>query len=1123
MQNFAATHIEFQVLKVCKGRVWRGSVPTLELYGVTRTGESLTLIVPGFRPYFYLGLVDSTVPDLDHFKETLNGLVSQHAAQAALSRGWSYEPRDHVIDVTLTEPRYDLADAFEPRPFLRISFATPSDAFTALKCFPHPSLGPYYQLYESHVPYDLRYMIDVGLSGASWAIVPNSHLRPAHGLNAYTERTWIVNTPDSITPHPQPPATNAPMRVLAFDLECLGLKAEHHPIIQISAVECTFDGRVLHQRLFCVGTCDPITDVDVRSFVREKDMLEAFSLYLRAYDPQVITGYNIRAFDLPFVIDRMRLLEIPDGLRALGVTPGVVTSYETRKFESAARGTRYVNTIPLPGRSIIDAMELIMRENNLRSYTLNHVSEVFLKAHKDDVHYTLIPKLQAGSSADRARLGRYCVKDSLLVAQLIAAKKLVINDLALSAVTGVQLEEVMARGQQFRVSALIVRRGELAGRRTLMPSRSHTDDALKLLDPLGEGIEGGEGEDEGESDDEPDPDAPPSTASVSSTGKGYQGATVLSPLIGFYTEPVATLDFASLYPSIMMAHNLCYSSIVTPAQSALLGEGVAVRAGNGTLFRTDRVGVLPSILRYLLGARKAVRASMKSVTDPSELAIKNGMQLAFKVVANSVYGFTGTESGILPCKAIASAVTDYGRAMIETTRATVESKYGNVHVVYGDTDSVMCKITPPTDLTTQMERIQYALTLGQEMADVVTATCFRDPIKLEFEKVYCPYLLQRKKRYAGLYWTKASAPDKLDVKGLETVRRDIVPFVSTTLKETLEYIVRHSDVEGAIRYVHTRILQLRTDQVAPSELIASKRLAENYVNPGSQPHVAVVAKMRGRDLASAPKVGDRVPFIITTPASRDKAAQGVSARAEDPMHVLQMRLPVDTDYYMARCLEPPLTRLFSPLLAQPAINARFGRPCGLCIRDHLEPEEFCAPCKTRYRAIVKAVLHDKVRAVLFRGDHMQHKKVPPPVLGTASASANILRFAVRLETCVGCRAPIPPPPPPPPPRPDAPPVFSFDTTHATPAQGLCKACSPRADEIRRRVHADWMDALDLVARTRGVCVACAKSEEAADGCANKDCSIFYTRVHERNKAGEAGDRARRVGCRRVRIEVGIEG
>lgn len=140
-----------------------------------------------------------------------------------------------------------------------------------------------------------------------------------------------------------------------------------------------------------------------------------------------------------------------------------------------------------------------------------------------------------------------------------------------------------------------------------------------------------------------------------------------------------------------------------------------------------------------------------------------------------MYGFTGAQVGQLPCLAISSSVTSFGREMIEATKQYVLEKYTKANgyefdsdVIYGDTDSVMVKFGT--------NDIAEAMRLGKEAAAYVS-TKFITPIKLEFEKVYCPYLLMNKKRYAGLYWTRPEKHDKMDCKGIETVRRDSCQLV----------------------------------------------------------------------------------------------------------------------------------------------------------------------------------------------------------------------------------------------------------------------------------------------------------------------------------------------------------
>jgi len=247
-------------------------------------------------------------------------------------------------------------------------------------------------------------------------------------------------------------------------------------------------------------------------------------------------------------------------------------------------------------------------------------------------------------------------------------------------------------------------------------------------------------------------------------GVAYEGATVLEPKAGFYEQPIATLDFASLYPSIMMAHNLCYCTLVPKGQQEGLPPSELTRSPSGDVFVKPSLarGILPEILEELLGARKRAKADLKKATDPFERAVLDGRQLALKVSANSVYGFTGAVVGKLPCLEISASVTAYGRQMIEHTKALVMERFtaangyaSDADVIYGDTDSVMVNF--------RVDSVAEAMRLGREAAEAITAT-FLKPISLEFEKIYFPYLLISKKRYAGLYWTKPETHDKMDTK-----------------------------------------------------------------------------------------------------------------------------------------------------------------------------------------------------------------------------------------------------------------------------------------------------------------------------------------------------------------------
>lgn len=161
-----------------------------------------------------------------------------------------------------------------------------------------------------------------------------------------------------------------------------------------------------------------------------------------------------------------------------------------------------------------------------------------------------------------------------------------------------------------------------------------------------------------------------------------------------------------------------------------------------------------------------------------------------------------------------------------------------------------------------VDTVEEAMKYGKEAASEVTKH-FIKPINLEFEKVYFPYLLINKKRYAGLYWTTPEKYDKLDAKGIETVRRDNCPLVKNVINTVLQKILIDRDDEGAIKYVKETISDLLQNKIDLSLLVITKSLSKegkDYEN--KQAHVELAERMRKRDPHSAPALGDRVPYVI---------------------------------------------------------------------------------------------------------------------------------------------------------------------------------------------------------------------------------------------------------------------
>jgi DNA polymerase delta subunit 1 len=555
----------------------------------------------------------------------------------------------------------------------------------------------------------------------------------------------------------------APLRILSFDIECAGRKgifpeADVDPVIQIANVVTRYgESKPFVRNVFCMDTVSPIVATQILSFSNEGEMLMKWRDFLEEVDPDVIIGYNTSNFDFPYLLDRAKHLKLPKFPYWTRLKT-VQSKVESSNFSSKQLGNRDTKNTNTNGRLQLDLLQLIQRDHQLRSYTLNSVCAHFLKEQKEDVHHSMITELYNGDSNSRRRLAVYCLKDAYLPQRLLDKLMCLVNYTEMARVTGVPFNYLLARGQQVRFISQLFRKA--LEHQLIVPDLPN----------------GGDSSDQ------------------------YEGATVIEPKRGYYKQPVATLDFASLYPSIMQAHNLCYTTWLdrqTVEKLKLKKDEDYIVTPNGDMFCTakTRKGLLSQILEELLGARKRAKRELAVETDPFKKAVLNGRQLALKVSANSVYGLTGATNGKLPCLAIASSTTSFGRQMIEKTKAEVEAKYNiangyshDAEVIYGDTDSVMVKFGT--------SELAEAMKLGEEAAQYVSSK-FIKPIKLEFEKVYFPYLLINKKRYAGLYWTNPDKWDKMDTKGIETVRRDNCRLVQTVIETSLRMLLIDQDPEGA--------------------------------------------------------------------------------------------------------------------------------------------------------------------------------------------------------------------------------------------------------------------------------------------------------------------------------------
>ena len=557
-----------------------------------------------------------------------------------------------------------------------------------------------------------------------------------------------------------------------------------------------------------------------------------------------------------------------------GRVKGAVIELVEKNLSSSALGNNELKMVPMKGRYVFDLFQDVKREHKLESYSLNNVSKHFLKDQKNDMPVKEI--FSRYLEGDPKRLGEvadYCLQDTVLPHKLMVKLCQIQNQIEMAKACWVPLAFLSERGQQIKVFSQMAYKAR----------------ELNFIIPTIRA-----------------PKFP-------TADDGYQGATVLEAQTGAYYSPITALDFASLYPSIMCAHNLCYSTLVmNPAFDNLPGVEYE-QFGEYRFAQTDGdgkpvVSLLPTILTDLKAFRKKAKKLMAQAEGTPMEAVYNGQQLAYKISMNSIYGFTGASKGMLPLVAIASTVTMRGRQMIEETKNYVEANFPGAKVRYGDTDSVMVEFD--VQGRKGQDAIDYSWELGEQAAEQCTKL-FKAPNDLELEKIYFPYVLYSKKRYAARMYEKGRdgkvSFKKIDVKGLQVVRRDSCPFVRETLKGLLTLILESSDPRPAIDLARDKARDLVGGTVPMEKLLMSKQLGSAYKVP--TPHVAVRDKIRARAPGSEPQQGDRVPFVIV------KGPGKMYEKAEDPAWVKDHQVPLDYQYYFTNQFKKPVQDLLEPLVS----------------------------------------------------------------------------------------------------------------------------------------------------------------------------------------------------------------
>jgi DNA polymerase I len=639
-----------------------------------------------------------------------------------------------------------------------------------------------------------------------------------------------------------------PWRVLSYDLET----------------------SIAHNTILCAAVwVEDMATGDRRSYEyrgAEDLIMEQMTKMVRDEDPDIITGYNIDNFDLPRLNDRMGVHARSKDWRKRALLFGWGRVQQT---ESEAKRTRS-GLFPrrqssrawnLAGRSVVDAWWQARMALRPQRETLSFISNLLFPdqadKHKMDVDAS---KMDEEWASRPDVVLEYCIRDAALPLDILGELQVIRRKEAVAAVAKVVFDTAANGSTSQLIDSLVIRLADSEG----------------VAVPLTGSAQAKEGQITG--------------------GYVHEVAAGLHPWI-------AVLDFKSMYPSIMIGHNICYTTRIDPVQTDQPAEDEQVHtAPTGARFRHQSVrkGLVPSLLEDLMAQRDEHKSALKVAKDEEDetrVSFHDSMQYAVKILMNSFYGVFASGFYRFTHRDLGSSITAWARHNIKAIIAQLDAE--GHEVVYSDTDSIFVRSpvddTAPSSL--KEEEIQAAkdgipeavehmaawnsakddmIRFGLEVAERYS----RDSAILEFEKGLSVFFSHgAKKRYVGQV---VYPSEEMLIRGYETQRTDSFAYLTTTMKRMFSHALA-DEGDALVRYALGQVRDLREGNVPASALILAKsckgRMGSNgevdftkdYANPDSMAQVRV-AKARialGLGFTS----GMKVSYIVTDATQRPMRVQ----------------------------------------------------------------------------------------------------------------------------------------------------------------------------------------------------------------------------------------------------------
>jgi DNA polymerase I len=551
----------------------------------------------------------------------------------------------------------------------------------------------------------------------------------------------------------------------------------------------------------------------------DKELIQKFVDVVRRKDPDIIVGYNQNSFDWPYLLERAKV----NGVKL-----------EVGRKRGAEPNPSVFGHISLQGRLNVDLYNFAEEIEEVKVKTLDEVADylgVMPKDKRVNVDWWRIAEYW-DDPEKRKTLLAYNMDD--VTSTLGLAYQFLPFGAQLSQISGLPLDQVAAASVAFRLEMRFMREARKLGE--LVPNRA--EEETRELET-------------------------------------YTGAIVLEPKPGIHHN-VAVLDFASMYPSIMVKYNVGPDTLLKEGEAC---ERVNEAPGVRHRFCADRDAFFKRVLERFLKWRAEVKAAMKKYPEGSpQYRLLNERQRAIKVLANASYGYMGWAGARWYCRQCAESVTAWGRDLI--TRAASLARSLGLKVYYGDTDSLFVENDPE-----KVEKVIEGITKGLEF-------------DIKIDKVYSRvFFTEAKKRYAGL-----TPEGKIDIVGFEAVRGDWSDLAKDTQAKVAEIVLRSDDVRKAVDYVRQVINDLRNGKVEVEKLIIWKTLTKSVDKYEAEaPHV-YVAKMMEK-LGFKVDVGSKIGYVIVK-------GDGPLSRRARPYFLVKPQ-DIDVNYYIDKQIVPAALRILS--------------------------------------------------------------------------------------------------------------------------------------------------------------------------------------------------------------------